>query len=264
MLIDTHAHLTDPKFDEDRDAVLTRAAEQGVRMILVVGDTVDASQAALTLAAGQPGRLFGAAGVHPHHGATFDGASLVALRRLTAHPACVAVGEIGLDYHYDFSPREAQRYAFAAQLDLARERDLPVILHCREAFDDLFAILSDHPVAGDDGPGGVLHCFTGDAEQARRAVDMGLRIGVAGMITFKKADALRQALAEVPLERLVVETDAPYLAPHPHRGRRNEPAFTVHTALALAQLRGVSAEQMMAITTENARRLFRLPAGSEA
>lgn len=255
MIIDTHAHLTDPRFNDDLEAVLRRAIETGVGRIVVVGDAIASSLAGLELARRHPGLLSATVGIHPHHAREFDAASIAQLRTAAGDEMCVAIGEIGLDYHYNFSPGAAQREAFAAQLDLARELDLPTVIHCRDAFDDLFEILRNHPPAA---AGSVLHCFTGSRDRARRALDSGLFLGAGGMITFEKSVELRQAIAAAPLESLLLETDAPYLAPVPHRGRRNEPAYAADVAAFLAGQRSLPLQQIARTTTVNATRLFRL------
>ncbi|MCX7047472.1 MAG: TatD family hydrolase [Candidatus Sumerlaeota bacterium] len=253
MLIDTHAHLTSADFSADLGAVLERARAAGVERIIAVADSIASSAACLGIAGRHSDFICASAGVHPHRAGEFDAAAAAWIREAARRPECVAIGEIGLDYHYDFSPPDAQRAAFATQLDLARELNLPAIIHCREAWDDVFALLREHPLAAG---GGVMHCFTGSSAEAQAALESGLFLGVGGIVTFKKAGGIREAIAGAPLDRLVLETDAPYLAPIPHRGKRNEPAFTRAVAEFLARERNLPLEAIAAETTANAIRLF--------
>ncbi len=250
--VDSHAHLTHADFDPDRDQVLARAREAGVAAILVAGFDLESSRGAAALSAQHPG-VYAAAGIHPHDAKACDDASLEAVRALLAQPRVVAVGETGLDYHYDFSPRDVQQRVLREHLALARETNLPVILHNRESDADLLRILRED---GLPPAGGVMHCFSGDERLAAEALALGLMVSAAGQVTFKKAGDLRRVLAAVPLDRLLVETDCPYLAPVPHRGRRNEPAYVVEVARCLAEARGTSPEDVAAATTANAARLF--------
>ena len=264
-LIDSHAHLDSSRFDADRDAVIARAAEAGVEAILSCGADLASSEAAVALAEAQP-TLWAAVGIHPHEarhawvegedgGGRVDEAAMDRLRTLARHPRVVAVGEIGLDYHYDFSPRPVQRAILERQLALAVELGMPVILHNRESDEHLRAIV-DAFVGGDAGRlRGVLHCFLAGREMAEWALARGLHIGVAGPITFRRADALREVVRDVPLDRLLIETDCPYLAPIPFRGRRNEP----HVAEGLAAALGAAPADVAWRTGANARRLFGLP-----
>lgn len=253
-LIDTHAHLAAEEFDADREEALARAREAGVAGIVCVGDRLDSSRASLELAQSRTG-LWATAGVHPHYAREAGDDLERRLEELLAHPLVVAVGEVGLDYHYDFSPRDVQQDVFRRQIRLARAVGKPLVIHNRESDQDLVRILEEEK-AGDVG--GVLHCFWGDEALARAALEMGFYLGVGGPVTFKKSDALRQTLQGVPVERLIVETDAPYLAPVPYRGKRNEPSYVVETAKQLAALKGLDLEELARITTENARRLFRI------
>ena len=257
MFTDSHAHIDGEEFDADRDEVVGRARGAGVRAILNVG-TGDPHggnfERAVAVAEKYEG-VYAAAGVHPHDARLYDeAAERRLLEVLRGSVRVVALGEIGLDYHYDNSPREAQREVFAHQLRLARDVGLPVVIHSREADADTAEILS-RELAG-SGLGGVMHCFGGGRELADAALGLGFMISFAGNVTFKKAEALREVAASVPLERILVETDCPYLAPVPFRGRRNEPAFVVETARLLAGLRGVSHEELGRVTTENFARLF--------
>jgi TatD DNase family protein len=259
MFVDSHAHIDGEEFDADRDGVVARAREAGVRAILNVG-TGDPHGGNFERAAGVAEAyegVYAAAGVHPHDARLYDDA---AERRLLGvlrgSERVVALGEIGLDYHYDNSPREAQREVFARQLRLARAEGLPVIIHSREADEETLEILRAEYAGSERG--GVMHCFGGGPALAEGALALGFYISFAGNVTFKKAEALREVAALVPAERLLVETDCPYLAPVPLRGRRNEPAFVVETARHLAGLRGVSPEALGRATSENFARLFRV------
>ncbi len=244
MLIDSHCHLDSADFDADRSACIERALEAGVERMVTVDNVEFADTHECFLAI---------AGVHPHEAARAD------LKRLEAslrHPKVVAVGEVGLDYHYDFSPRDVQRSVFIEQMAMARQARLPLVIHTREAWDDTFALLEEHWAPS--GLPGVMHSFTGGVEEARRSLAMGFYLSFSGIVTFPKALENQQAAREAPLDRILVETDAPYLAPVPKRGKRNEPAFVVHTARKVAELRGIPFEELAAATTANFNRLYSL------
>jgi TatD DNase family protein len=257
MFVDSHAHIDGEEFDADRGEVVARARAAGVRAILNVG-TGDPHggnfERAVASAEAYDG-VYAAAGVHPHDARLYDDA---AERRLIdvlgGSERVVALGEIGLDYHYDNSPHDAQREVFARQLRLASKASLPVIIHSREADEETVEILRAEYAGGPRG--GVMHCFGGGRKMAEDVLALGLHISFAGNVTFKKADALREVAREVPPERLLVETDCPYLSPVPFRGRRNEPAHVVETARFLAELRGVEAGELGRVTSENFARLF--------
>ncbi|MCC6485684.1 MAG: TatD family hydrolase [Armatimonadetes bacterium] len=253
-MIDSHCHLNDPQFNDDVVETLERAREAGVEACLVAGYDRASSQRAEEMAT-HP-LIWIALGVHPHDASAIrEDANWgqLLIEKLRAHPRVAAVGEMGLDYHYNFSPRDVQREAFRAQIQIARQLNLPVTIHSRAAEDEVMDTL-----VGEGVPeaGAVLHAFTGSQVQLQRALEMGLLIGVGGMVTFKKADDLRALISRVPLDRLLLETDAPYLTPHPFRGRRNEPAFLVHVVAALAQLFDCTEEQIDRQTTDNALRVF--------
>jgi TatD DNase family protein len=253
--IDSHAHVADPAFDQDRDQIIERARLTGATAIVCIGESLAAAERAQAVAREHPGFCYFTAGVHPHDAAEFEAArDIPAIRRLLADGA-VAIGECGLDYHYDHSPREMQRAAFAAQLALARETGRPVVVHTREAEEDTAAMVSD---AVASGVVGVLHCYTGSAALAGVALAGGWYVSFSGIITFRKwtDEAL---LRLVPDDRLLVESDSPYLAPVPHRGKRNEPAWVSFTVARLAAVRGGDAASMGAMTAANAKRLFSLP-----
>ena len=253
MIIDSHCHLADEAFAADRAEVVGRARQAGVSAaicIIAADDAGEVSAAREVVLPLWPEVRFATA-VHPHRASACPGGPSEAAshtRRDVAATSAVALGEIGLDYHYDFAPRDAQHEAFAAQVALAVELDLPVVIHTREASADTEAILRE---AGGGRVRGIMHCFTGTADEARRALDLGFSISFSGILTFPRAGSLRDVAAAVPADRLLVETDAPYLAPVPHRGRRNEPAFVVETLTCLAELRGLSVEVMAAQVAAN-------------
>jgi TatD DNase family protein len=252
--IDAHAHLADPAFDDDRDAVIARARTAGAQALVAIGESLGAAERASVIAAAYPGFVFWTAGVHPHDAAGFDPHQDPDRIREHLARGAVAVGECGLDYHYDHSPREQQRRAFALQLALAGELARPVVVHTREAADDTAAMVAE---AGRAGIRGVLHCFAGPASLAEAALEAGWYLSFSGIVTFKRwADD--DLIRLVPQDRLLVETDAPYLAPVPHRGKRNEPAFVTLTLAHVAQARGESLDDVAAQTVANARRFFAL------
>ena len=253
-LIDSHAHLADPAFDADRADVIARARAAGLLGVVCIGESLGAAERAAVIAAENAGFVAFTAGVHPHDAASFDAARDVPAIREHLLNGAVAVGECGLDYHYDHSPRDRQRAAFSAQLELARELDVAVVVHTREAEADTQAMVVD---AGRDGVRGVLHCYTGSHELAGAALDVGWYVSFSGIVTFKKFDDAA-LLRLVPEDRLLVESDAPYLAPVPFRGKRNEPAFVSHTIERLVMARAATREAMVQCTTSNARRLFGL------
>jgi TatD DNase family protein len=253
-VIDSHAHLADAAFDDDRGEVVRRARAAGIEGIVCIGESLASAARARTIAGESPSAIWWTAGVHPHDAVSFDSARDLATIREHVAAGAVAVGECGLDYHYDHSPRESQRLAFSEQVALAAELGRPVVVHTREAEADTKAIIVD---GGRQGARGVMHCFTGSHALARAALDVGWFVSFAGIITFKRwtDEAL---LRLVPDDRLLVETDAPYLAPVPHRGRRNEPAYLALTVGRLAAARGSTAERIAALTAANARELLGL------
>jgi TatD DNase family protein len=258
MYIDSHAHIEMSDFDNDREAVIQRALDAGVEIIVCVGDgdvTNDSHSAAFRLA-DEHQFIYTTVGVHPHEARLLDDELYAKLSDLSQHPKVIAWGEIGLDYHYDNSPRETQREAFKRQLRMARERTLPISVHTREAEADTLAILNEE--WKDSGLRGVIHCFTGTREFAEAVVDLGFVISFSGVVTFKKAVDLQETARSLPLNKILIETDAPFLAPAPYRGRRNEPAYVVETARAIAELRGTAAEEIGRATSENFMRLFKL------
>ncbi|MGE3471085.1 MAG: TatD family hydrolase [Vicinamibacterales bacterium] len=258
-MIDSHCHLAGEEFAADLDAVLERASAAGVeRLLVIVAAEDDAEWGRAAALAARDGRIQLATGVHPHHAHLFaadpeEAARLVA-RRLDQGPPVVAIGEIGLDYHYTFSPPEVQQAVFRAQLALARARGLPVAIHTREAEADTLALIDEARAAGPLG--GVFHCFTGDAAAAGRALATGFYLSFSGILTFPRAVELREALRATPLDRVLLETDAPYLAPVPHRGGRNEPAFVAVTAAVAAKERGVTPADLAGAVHSNYQALF--------
>jgi TatD DNase family protein len=254
-LIDTHAHLDDDRFAADLPAVLDRAAAAGVARAITVGIDAATSRAAVALARRFPARLSAAVGIQPNHVAEVSPGDWDEIERLVAEPGVCAVGETGLDRYWDRAPFPVQEEYFDRHLDLARRAGKPVVIHCREAEADVVRVLTDDYER--NGPvKGVMHSFTGDAGTAAACLALGLHVSFAGMVTYKSAGELRAVAATVPLDRLLVETDSPYLAPVPVRGRRNEPAFVAHTAACIAGVLGVSVERLAEATTRNARDLF--------
>lgn len=251
-LFDTHAHLLDEKFDDDRASLIETLPSLGLEGMLEVGTTVPDSRAAAKLAA-DVDYIYAVVGVHPHEAKDVAADYIAQLEALTAQPKVVAVGEIGLDYHYDFSPRDMQQRVFSEQMALAGRLSLPVVIHMREATQDTLAILREHR-----GIKGVMHCFSGSAETAEILVDMGLCVSFTGSVTFKNARKTVEAAQVVPLDRLMAETDCPYLSPEPIRGRRNDPSNVRHVLRKLAEIKGVSFEDMCAINIENAKGLYHI------
>lgn len=251
MLIDSHCHLNFPDFKDDLPEVLERAKGMGVTTFLTVNTKLTEAQDLQSIADTYP-RVFCSVGVHPHEAADYLTADLMdRIKTLSNHPKVVALGETGLDYHYDHSPRPQQIDSFKIHLEAGCNLDLPVIVHTREADADTLACLDDFPKSR-----GVFHCFTGGTQMAQGGLDHGYLISFSGIITFKKSEELREVVKYVPLDRMLVETDAPFLAPMPHRGKRNEPAFTRHTAEMIAEIKGVSLKEVAEATTQNFYGLF--------
>lgn len=259
MLVDTHLHLDFHQFDDDRDAVVERAAEAGVTQMITIGTDLATSRAALALAERYPG-VFAAVGVHPNDSADWSRRQARStLRTMATSPKVVAIGEIGLDYYWEKVPPDYQARVFRDQLDLAAELGLPVVIHDREAHADLMTILRQW--VSDVTPqraAGVLHCFSGDRAMAKEALELGFFLGIDGPITYKNARELQALVATLPLDRLLIETDAPFLTPQPYRGKRNEPAYIVEVARKVADLQGCPFDAVATQTTANARALFGL------
>lgn len=269
MFIDSHAHLEGSRYDADRDEVLTRAKQNGIQAYLAIGngEGPDTANCGIQLAEkynGQPRypEIWTSVGIHPHEASLANDDAYARLADWAKHPRVIAWGEIGLDYFYDHSPRDLQKTVFVKQMELARAAKLPIIIHCRasdnseNAWDDCLSLISEHWTSS--GLGGILHCFTGSLDHAGRALDMGFMISFAGNITFPKAQPIRDAAKIVPLDRMLIETDSPYLAPIPHRGQRNEPAFVKEVARQIGEMRALSAEEIGARTTENFYKFFAL------
>ena len=269
MFIDSHAHLEGKRYDADRDEVLKRAKGAGVDAYLAVGngDGPDTADCGIRLAEKYNGKpeypeIWASVGIHAHEASLANDAAYVKLEAWARHPRVVAWGEIGLDYYYDHSPREVQRQVFIRQMELARAAKLPIIIHCRpsdnseNAWDDCLRLMREHWAP--TGLGGILHCFTGMVEHARRGLDLGFMISFAGNITFPKAQNIRDAAQIIPLDRMLIETDSPYLAPIFHRGKRNEPAFVIEVARQIGELRGMTAEAAGERTSQSFRAFFKL------
>lgn len=253
MIVDSHCHLEFKDFQDDVNEVLERGRQAGVGRFLTIGTKLTEFAQVRAIAEANAD-VFCSVGIHPHEAAHQPDTAADDLAALAAHPRVVGIGEAGLDYHYDHSPRERQREVFRTHIEAARKSGLPLIVHSREADEDTVALLAEG--AGKGGLTGVMHCFSGTPFLAKEALKLGLYISFSGILTFKKADELRAIAAAVPEDRLLVETDAPYLAPVPLRGRRNEPSYIVHTLAVLAKLRGKTPAEMAAITTANFERLF--------
>ena len=254
MLFDTHAHYDDDWFDEDRDALLSSMPEKGVGLIVNPGITVETSRQAIAMAERYP-HVYAAVGIHPENCHDFVPQHIDELRKLARHPKVVAIGEIGLDYYWETNPpKEFQQEVLRAQLALARELKLPVIIHDRDAHADTLAIVKEFPEVT-----GVFHCYSGSVEDARTLVKMGWMLSFNGAATFKNARKAPEVIAEVPMEQLMIETDAPYLAPVPHRGKRNDSGLVYLVAEKIAQIKGLTAEEVAEITWENGKRFFRIP-----
>jgi TatD DNase family protein len=263
MFIDSHAHLEGHRYDSDREAVIGRARDTGVETIVAIGngDGPANFDCGIQLAE-KYDFIYATIGIHPHEAKLADTAAFDRMAELAKRPRVIAWGEIGLDYYYDHSPRDVQQQVFVKQMELARAAKLPIVIHCRpsdnseDAWDDCLRLIQEQWAAS--GLGGILHCFTGNSSQAKRALDMGFMVSFAGNITFPKAQQIRDAGLEVPLDRILIETDSPFLAPVPYRGKRNEPAFVKEVARQLGELRGLSTEDIGAQTTQNFYRFFSL------
>jgi TatD DNase family protein len=276
MYVDSHAHLDGKRFDQDREQVLVRARDAGIHSLVTIGtgDGPGTLDCAVKIAdayaggdeAGQWPSIYATVGIHPHEAQAAREEDFAEIQRLSRHRRVIAWGEIGLDYYYKHSPPEVQKSVFVRQMEMAKAAKLPIVIHCRpsdntdDAWQDCLGLMEEHW----RGQRGILHCFTGTWEHARRALDMNFIISFAGNVTFPKAQQIQDAARRVPLDRMLIETDAPYLAPVPHRGKRNEPAFVTETARFLGELRGMSGEEMGAQTAENFRHFFSLPETAKA
>lgn len=255
--IDTHAHLNDPRFEPILTDVLARARGAGVERILVIGIDAASSRRALDLANRYP-ELRAVVGIQPNNLGAIEPGDWERVLELAPHPLVVGIGETGMDRYWDFAPIERQREYFLLHLDLSDRLEKPVVIHCRDAEADVIGVLREHADRSGKEIRGVMHSFTGEKETAATCMALGLFISFAGMVTFKKSQGLREVASSIPLDRLLVETDSPYLSPHPLRGKENEPSHVVHTGACLAAVHGISAEELASITTANARRLFHL------
>jgi TatD DNase family protein len=269
MFIDSHCHLDGPRFEADRDEVISRACEAGIAKILAVGtgDGPGTLDCAVNIAE-QCEFVYATVGIHPHEAELASDADFSQLEQLARTPKVIAWGEIGLDYYYDHSPRDVQQRVFVRQMELARAAKLPIVIHCRpsensgNAWQDCLALIEQHWKPS--GLGGILHCFTSSSAHAKRALDMGFMISFAGNVTFPKAQLIRDSAKEVPLDHMLIETDSPFLAPIPYRGKRNEPAFVKEVARQIGEMRGLSTEEVGAQTSQNFYRFFSLPESGSA
>jgi TatD DNase family protein len=253
MLIDTHTHLHDPQFDTDREVVIQRARQDGVDLMITIGTDLETSRQAVELTE-RYDFVFATVGVHPHEVKTIQGHSYQVLEQLAQHPKVVAYGEVGLDFYYMHSPKDLQQRHFREQIRLARRLGLPLVIHTRQAPETTLTILQEEKA---DEVGGVFHCYTGDLSTAQAALSLNFFISFSGILTFQKALNLQEVARQIPEDSLLVETDCPYLAPIPHRGKRNEPSYVRHVAEKLAQLKVLSYEDLAQITSQNTRKLFK-------
>src|SRR5258708_33343904 len=269
MFVDSHAHLDGERFDSDREQVIARARGAGVQNIVAIGNGDGPAQVDCGIRLAEKyDFIYATLGIHPHEARLADEAAYQNMEGLARHPKVIAWGEIGLDYFYDHSPRDTQQQVFTRQMELAAAAKLPIVIHCRpsegsdDAWQTCLALIREHWAA--KGLGGILHCFTGNWPQAKSALDMGFMISFAGNVTFSKAQQIRDAAMEVPLDRMLIETDSPFLAPVPHRGKRNEPAFVKETARTLGELRGLSSDQAGELTSRNFYKFFKLTETAES
>ena len=254
MLFDTHVHLNARQFMEDRDEVIARAFEQGVKYMVVVGFNDETIPLAIDIAE-EYETIYAAVGWHPVDAIDFRDTHYEYIKELSNHEKVVAIGEMGLDHHWDTSPKDIQERVFRRQIQLAKEVNLPIIIHNREATEDVLRILKEENAAE---IGGIMHCYSGTVDQIKPCLDMNFYLSLAGPVTFKNAKEAKEVATHIPLDRLLIETDAPYLAPHPYRGKRNEPAYVTKVAETIAELRGLDYDEVCRITTENALAIYRI------
>jgi TatD DNase family protein len=252
LVVDTHAHLSFPEFDKDRPEIIKRALAAGIKQIVSIGTNIEDCKNTLALAK-EYEFIFAAVGIHPHETKTISEETYFQLQNLAADSRVVAIGEIGLDFYRNLSPPEVQIHHFREQLRLARDFSLPVIIHDRNAHNEIIKILQEEKA---ETIGGVIHCFSGDQKMAQKCMDMGFYISIPGTVTYKKSDEYRELVRNLPLERILLETDCPFLAPHPFRGKRNEPAYLIYTVEIVAQIKGIKKEELATLTTINAKKLF--------
>lgn len=255
MLIDSHAHLDDRRFDRDRDMIIKNLQSNGIELVINIGADLQSSIASVSLAE-KYHNIYAAVGIHPHSAKDVDESTLEILKSFASREKVVAIGEIGLDYHYDNSPRDDQKKWFREQLKLAKEVDLPVVIHTRDAAQETFDILKE---AQDGNLRGVLHCYSGSPEMTLEYVKLGFYISLAGPITFKNSRVSREVAKVVPLDKLLIETDCPYLTPEPYRGKRNEPIFVKYVGGTIADIRGITYEELAKATNRNTKELFKIP-----
>ncbi|MSU00571.1 TatD family hydrolase [Tissierella pigra] len=254
MLIDSHAHLDDPRFDNDRDKLINSLKDNGVEIVINIGADLQTSISSVSLAE-KYDNIYAAIGVHPHSAKEVDNSTIEVLRTFAKRDKVVAIGEIGLDYYYDNSPRDIQRKWFIEQLNLAKELNLPVVIHTRDAAQETFDILKE---AQDGSLRGVLHCYSGSVEMAMEYIKMGFYISLGGPVTFKNAKVSKEVAKNIPLDKLLIETDCPYLTPEPYRGKRNEPVYVRYVAGTIAELRGITYEELERTTNRNTKDLFKI------
>lgn len=252
MYFDTHAHLDDGRFKEDQDKVIMRAKDAGVSLIVNVGYNLISAKNTVELTK-KYDFIYGAVGIHPHDAKDANDNVLSRIKNMTKEPKIVAIGEIGLDYYYDNSPRDIQKRVFRRQIMLARELKMPIIIHDRDAHQDVFDIVKEEKACE---VGGIFHCYSGSLEMAREVMKLGFYISFGGPVTFKNAHKLKEVAKEVPLDRMLIETDCPYLTPVPYRGKRNEPSYVLHTAKEIADIRGMNVDELAKITYENGKKVF--------
>jgi len=253
-LVDTHAHLDFPRFDKDRKEVIKRAIDGGVKIIVNIGSSMTSSRNSVELSR-RYNEIYSVVGIHPHNADSFNLNVSKKLKSLSENKKVVAIGEIGLDFHYDNSPREKQKQAFRAQLRLAKSLDLPVVIHTRDADEETLEILKEENA---DKIGGIMHCFASDKKMAREILDLGFYIAFGGLITFKNLNNLREVVKEVPINKILVETDAPYLTPDPYRGKRNEPLYVKYVVEKIAEIKNLSKEEVDKKTTQNAKKVYNI------
>ncbi|KNF09816.1 hydrolase, TatD family [Gottschalkia purinilytica] len=254
MLIDSHAHLDDKRFDDDRDKLIKGLEKSGVELVINPGADVSSSVKAVSMAQ-EYDNIYAAVGVHPHDSKDMDESTIEILRSLAKKDKVIAIGEIGLDYHYDNSPRDIQKKWFKEQIKLAKELSLPIIVHEREAGQEVYDIIKQE---ADGNLLGVIHCFSGSLEMAKKYIELGFYISFAGPVTFKNAKKPKEVAKEIPLERLLIETDSPYMSPEPYRGKRNDPSYVRYIAEMIAELKDISFNELVKITNENTKRLFNI------
>lgn len=254
MLIDSHTHLDDERFDEDREKIIADFEKDGLELVVNIGADLQSSIRTVALTEKYE-KIYGTVGIHPHDAKDMDDATFEIIKSFTGREKIVAIGEIGLDYYYDNSPRDVQRHCFKRQLELAKEVNLPVVIHSRDASQETFDIIKE---AYDGKLTGVIHCYSGSVEMAKEYVKLGFYLGIGGTVTFKNARVVKDVAREIPMDHIVIETDSPYLAPEPNRGKRNESAYVRYVAAEIAELKGISYEEVVRISNQNAKKLYNI------